>query len=257
MIETKAVFGLALITVFLAARLFAGGSTAQKPSLQFKSQEISEVDGLPVLIKHLPEWEKVRAQVTFATDPSPLKKVLGERPVLDLIDFAGGTEAVTAPYLAGKLLIIEYSSPQSSIDADSHFSQFLAQNNDGRTAYRRVGNYNVFVFDASDQAAAAALVDQVKYEKNVQWLGEDPFLFKNLERAFVDTTTDIFITTVEVIVLGMGLSVLGGLIVGYVYFQVREKQRHSMKEFSDAGGMVRLNLDGLTPDISTSRLLKE
>jgi hypothetical protein len=30
-----------------------------------------------------------------------------------------------------------------------------------------------------------------------------------------------------------------------------------MKEFSDAGGMVRLNLDGLTPELSTDRLLGE
>jgi hypothetical protein len=154
-------------------------------------------------------------------------------------------------------LIVEYTSPQASIDADNQFNGYLAQNPDGHTVYRRIGNYNVFVFDAADPSAATALIDQVKYEKNIQWLGEDPFLFKNLERHFVNTTADIFVSTVEWIVLGIGSTLLLGVILGYFYFQFRERQRLTMKEFSDAGGMVRLNLDGLTPDLSADRLLKE
>jgi hypothetical protein len=47
------------------------------------------------------------------------------------------------------------------------------------------------------------------------------------------------------------------LVVGYIYFLFREKQRQTFHEFSDAGGMIRLNLDGLTPDIAQNRLLNE
>jgi|tagenome__1003787_1003787.scaffolds.fasta_scaffold20527495_2 hypothetical protein len=235
----------------------AADLSAQTGKNTVKSQEISESDGVPVLVKHLPDSEKVRAQTTFANNASTLKKALGTTAVVDLIDFAGGTEAVTAPYPAGRLLIIEYTSPQQSIEADNNFKNFLAQNNDGHTFYKRTGNYNIFVFDASDEAAANELISQVKYEKNIQWLGEDPFLFHNLERAFVNQTADLFFSTVEVIMLGIGLSIVGGLIVGFIYFRVRERQRRTFREYSDAGGMIRLNLDGFTPEISSSKLLSD
>lgn len=225
-------------------------------SIAYKSQEISEKDGLPVLIKHLPEWENVRAQTTFSTDINTLKSVLGDRPVLDLIDFAGGTEAVSAPYPAGKLLIVEYSSPQASISADGEFRAALSTVNDRSTVYRRIGNYNAFVFDAANQDAANALLDQVKYEKTVQWLGRNPYQISP-ERAFVISTTDLFISTVFIVVLGAGFSLVGGLIVGYAFFLIREKKRSRMPTFSDAGGMTRLNLDGFTPDITPKGFLND
>jgi len=239
---------------FLAGHSVLAAQNAKQP---VKSQEVSEVDGIPVLVKHLPDWEGVESKAVFSTNADDLKKALGQRPILDLVDFSAGTEAVTAPYPAGHLLIIEYMTPQASVDADNTFKSFLAQNSDGRTFYKRTGNYNVFLFEAADEPSANALIEQVKYEKNIQWLGEDPFLLHRLERAFVNTTSDIFFSTVEVIVLGMGLSVLGGLIAGYVFFRVRSRHKLTMNEFSDAGGMTRLNLDGLTPDLATNRALTE
>lgn len=248
---------------FIAAILliFAIGqgveSPAQAKTQQPKSQEFSESDGIPVLVKHLPNWESVHTQAKFVNNSADLKTALPERPVLDLVDFTAGTEAVTAPYQSGKLLIVEYPSPQQSIEADTAMKNFLAQHNDGRTFYKRTGNYNILVFDASDEAAANDLISQVKYEKNIQWLGEDPFLLHKMERAFVNQTSDLFFSTVEVIALGILLSIIGGLIVGYVYFQIRERQRQTFSQFSDAGGMTRLNLDGFTPDIASQKLLSE
>jgi hypothetical protein len=248
--------GFALYVVLTVALVVSGTIFGQTGSGKTKSQEVSD-DGLPVLVKHLPDWESKRQETIFATDQAGLKKALGSRPILDLIDFTGGTEAATASYPAGKLLIVEYTNPQASIDADQHFAQFLAQNPDDQTAYRRTGNYNIFVFDPADPAAASALIDEVKYEKNVQWLGEDPFLFKRLERNFVNTSADIFVSTVEWIALGIGITLLAGLIIGFIYFQFRERQRLTMKEFSDAGGMIRLNLDGLSHDFSADRMLND
>jgi hypothetical protein len=123
--------------------------------------------------------------------------------------------------------------------------------------YRRIGNYNAFVFDSQDEAAANALLEQVKYEKNVHWLGKDPFLLKRAERAFVLTTSDIFLTTTLVIVGGLGLSALAGIFVGIIFFYMREQKRATMATFSDAGGMTRLNLDGYTPQVSPDRLLND
>ena len=239
--------------VAILAAAFASAQSNTMP--KYKSQEVSESDGVPVLLKHLPDWEIVRERAVFATDGETLKTALGDRAVLGIIDFAAGTEAVTAQYDAGKLLIIEYTSPQASIDADTKFTEILATENDA-TVYRRIGNYNAFVLDVTDETGANALLDQVKYEKQVQWLGDNPFRI-SAERAFVLTTADIFLSTVLVIVIGIGISIIGGLIVGIVYFQTRERRRAALTSFTDAGGMTRLNLDGFTPDIQPERLLGE
>lgn len=217
-------------------------------AVEYKSQEVSEVDGIPVLIKHLPEWESLREQTTFATTIPELKNALGDRPILDLIDFSAGTEAVTAPYPAGKLLIIEYTSPQGSVSADNLFTAWLSEYGDRTTAYRRIGNYNAFVFDTNDSTAANSLLDQVKYEKQIHWLGDNPFRI-SAERAFVITTADIFLSTVIVIIMGMAFAIVCGIAAGFIFFNFRERKRARFTTFSDAGGMTRLNLDGYTPEI--------
>lgn len=242
-----------------AALLVSNGVIAQNSSApQSRSREISEDDGIPVLTKHLPDWENTRNRATYILNQNDLQKALGTRPVFDLIEFETGTEAVSAPYEAGKLLLIEYMTPQSSIDADGKINQRLAEigQNDS-IVYRRIGNYNAFVFDVTDRTAANALLDQIKYEKNVQWLGEDPFLLKRAERAIVQGLSQVFVATVFTIVGGIGLAILLGLIVGYIYFRLSEQRRSTMREFTDAGGMTRLNLDGFTPPIVSDRLLNK
>ncbi len=224
---------------------------------QFKSQEISEEDGIPVLIKHLPDWENARNRATYTNNVNDLRGVLGERTIFDLIDFTGGTEAVTAPYDAGKLLILEYTNPQVSIEADAQFILRLAQQpQTPPVIYRRIGNYSVFVFDAGDEAAANALLDQVKYEKMVQWLGEDPNYQQKYERYLATTMADVFLSTTIWILSGVGLAVLTGVIVGLLFFRSRDRRRVAMAAFSDAGGMIRLNLDELTAQ-TPDRLLNE
>ncbi|MDQ3799685.1 MAG: hypothetical protein M3384_09555 [Acidobacteriota bacterium] len=232
--------------------IFSLGVFAQTPPLPPlpQAQEVSEDDGIPVIIKHLPEWEAAQNRAALIKNTNDLRNTLGERPVFDLIDFEGGTEGVTAPYAAGKLLIVEYNTPQASIDADEKVKQRLSEIAPNPPIYyRRVGNYNVFVFDADSESAATALMDQVKYEKIVQWLGEDPFLYERMQRSYAITLTEIFFGTVMAIVSGIGLSVVAGIGVGFAFFYIRKKQRDEMEAFSDAGGMLRLNLDELTPDV--------
>ena len=241
---------LGLLAIVLLTGLFCAAQTA--PGAKYKTQELSETTGVPTLMEHLPDWEAHRSSAAFATSKDEVTGLVGSRAVLDQIDFTPGTEAVAANYDAGKLLIIEYASPEVSSEAD----KIAAQNVDRTTAYRRIGNYNAFVFDVTDMAAANALLDQIKYEKNIQWLGNNPFRISP-ERAFAITTADIFMSTLIVILIGIGLSIVGGIVTGFVFFNSRERHRRSMPTFSDAGGMTRLNLDGLTPDIAPSRLLGE
>ncbi len=234
-----------LIGMFLLGMIAAFAQAPSTPKV--KTQEVSDVEGIPVLIKHLPDWENVRNAATFTSNPQELKNTLGNRPVIDLIDFSGGTEAVTATYPAGKLLIVEYTNPQASSSADAMFQQhFAGTPQTSPVVYRRIGNYNTFVFDATDETAANSLLDEIKYQKIVQWLGEDPYLLQRLERYFVTTTRDIFISTVLWIVGGIGISIFAGIVAGFVFFRFREQKRATRTAYSDAGGLTRLNLDGLS-----------
>ena len=242
--------------LILACAVLSASAQAQN-NAPARSREVSDDDGIPVLIKHLPDWETARARATYILNASDLKRALGDKRVFDAIDFAGGTEAVAADYPQGKLLIVEFYSPQASIEADTKIQQQLDAPQNNGAVYRRIGNYNAFVFDSTDEAAAGALLDQVKYEKTVQWLGKDPFALKRAERDFIQGTSSLFLSTVVAIVSGLGLSVLGGLLVGFIYFRVRQQKRSQMAAFSDAGGMTRLNLDGLTAQTSADRLLEE
>lgn len=245
--------------ILIFALFAAGPVRAQTPAVKtaVKTQEISETDGVPVLIKHLPDWENIRNSAALAHSVDDLRKVLGERPIYDLIDFTGGTEAAAAPYPQGRLLILEFASPTASAELDAKLKERLA----GQPIfYRRIGNYNALVFDAPDESSANTLLDQVKYEKNIQWLGDNPFMAQRAqvaERRFVMTTADIFFSTLLAIVSGLGASIVIGIIVGFLFFYMRENRRASMPTFSDAGGMTRLNLDGFTPEIASDRLLKD
>jgi hypothetical protein len=258
-VNMKKIWLIKSLFLTFAFLLSCGAIFAQeKTSAQMKSQEISEDDGLPVLLKHLPEWETARNRALYANNIDDLRQALGTRPIFDSIDFVPGTEAVTAPYNQGKLLIIEFATPQGSVETDAKVNQFLAT--PGQIApfvYRRIGNYNAFVFDVQDEAAANALLDQVKYEKTIQWLGTNPFILRRAERAFISDTSDVFISTLLIILSGIGLAIVAGLAVGVVFFYLREQKRSTMEAFSDAGGMIRLNLDDLTPQISPDLLLKD
>lgn len=234
------------VSLICLASVCSGFAQPVDPTPSFRSQEVSEVDGYPVVMKNLPNWDNVRSQAKFAATEEELRAIVGDRSFISAIDMVAGTEAAFAEYSAGKLLLVEFTSPQSSVDADERIKAAIAS--EGSVAYRRIGNYNVIVFDAADLVAAEALLDEVKYEKQIQWLGDNPFRITE-EQAFVMTTRDIFIATVTVILGGFGIAILGGLLVGFVYFGLRERRRRSITAYSDAGGMTRLNLDDLSSDL--------
>lgn len=247
---------LTLICVYLLPVLSVFAQDNKVP--QARSQEYSESDGVPVLTKNLPAYENVGNRATYILNDENLRNALGNRPVFEVVDFTGGTEAVTAEYPQGKLLMVEYTTPQFSVDADNKIKQKLAATpSNPPVYYRRIGNYSAFVFDSNDEAGANSLLDQIKYEKEIRWLGEDPFALQRAERNFVLQTSDLFMSTFLAIVGALGTSVVIGIIVGFAFFFFREQKRAQMETFTDAGGMTRLNLDGFTPEIAPSRLLDE
>lgn len=225
--------------------LFAG---IQAAAQQAQKQAEPVEDKTPAVILHLPELESVRTSAVHARTLAELTQATGERPELSVIDFTAGVEAATAVYPAGRLVIVEFPTPQVSIFEDGKITAAIPSGS--ATAYRRIGNYSAFVFDATDTAAANALLDQVKYQKYVQWLGEQPDIPTKAERDFTITTAGVFLSTFFAIMIGIGLACVFGLLCGILYFRYRERERARMPTFSDAGGMVRLNLDGLTPEVA-------
>lgn len=228
---------------------------AQKTKVQPQFQEVSEDDGIPVIVKHLPLWEQVQTNAKLINNANDLRKNFPNNQLLELVKFDGGTECVTADYGQGKLLIVEFTNPQLAAESDENFIKFLTSTPQAQqTSYRRIGNYAAFVFNSPNEAAANELLDQIKYQKVVQWLGEDPYWYAKAERAYLNTTGDMIFSSVIAIVGGISGAVLLGGSIGFLIFYLRRQKRNRSTAFSDAGGMTRLNLDEFSDEI---RLLSD
>jgi hypothetical protein len=214
---------------------------------------------IPVLVKHLPEWQQLQNSVSYAVTLETLRSALNNQPVLDAINFDGGTEAVVGDYGGPRLAIVEFHTPQIASDNDGRIKakiqELTGQGQPLPSAYRRVGNYSVFVFDAPSQEFANRLIDQVQYQPVVQWLGKNPYLYDEAANEFTRTTLGVFIAVVK----ASGLVIIGSLafggLLGALLFRQRRAKQRSVDTYSDAGGMVRLNLDEMTPRTDSARLL--
>jgi hypothetical protein len=240
-------------------RSLAGKTSSANALAQLLAASINVRDAdLPVLVKHLPSWQSVEGAVIYIVNPEQLLSTIPNQPVLKEISFDGGAEAVVANYDQSQLVIVEFTTPQISIDNDSRIWTAIADlKSKGQptpTAYRRVGNYSVFVFNAPDERTANALVDQVKYEQVVQWLGDDPHLYERLQRYFTQTSAGVLVAVLKSSGLSLLLCLAAGGLIGAMMFRHRRAQKATM--YSDAGGSIRLNLDELTAPANTSRLLK-
>jgi hypothetical protein len=219
----------------------------------------TEENDIPALVKHLPDWETARERAAYAVSHNSLQAAAGNRPVLDAIDFSGGTEAVVAPYDSSQLVIVEFSTPQLSIDNDARVAARLKELRDAGqpvpTAYRRVGNYSVFVFDAPDQRSAGQLIDRISYEKVVQWLGDNPRVFERAVRNYNESASNLIVGVIKASGFISLMCVAVGCVFGGLVFIRRRAQQSATDKYSDAGGMVRLNIDELTAETDPSRLL--
>jgi hypothetical protein len=227
--------------------------TALAASAQTLNFGDAGADTTPAVVEHLPDWETARARATYAVSLAELQKVVPDAPALDVVTFAGGTEAVAADYgAAGRLVIVEFSTPQFAADADravnARIAELRAAQRSVPTVYQRKGNYSVFVFGATDEAAARALVDRVHYEKDVRWLGRDPHAYERANRAWISMSASVLLNSVK----AAGLAILLCLAVGGVFGTLIFRRRRATlaARYSDAGGMTRLNLDE-----NTQRLL--
>lgn len=233
--------------------LFDGAASAQP-------QPAGEAGEIPVIVKHLPDWERAEARAVYVETMPALKELVPNQPVLDAVSFDGGTEAATATYEGGaRLVIFEYQTPQLASVADAAINARLGElrgaGQPSPTAYRRVGNYAVFVFGAPDETAAKGLIDKVKYEQEVRWLGENPYAVERANRAWLNMSTSVIVNTVKATGLAIVVCLsIGGIFGGWIFMR-RRAEAALTEKFSDAGGMLRLNLDEMSAQNNAARLL--
>lgn len=214
-----------------------------------------------VLTKHLPPPEEAQKNAVYLNSFYDLEKLGLQQPVLSAVQSGGDADAALATYAPSKVLIIEFHTPQLAADNDrriiARIHELWRLGQPAPSAYRRVGNYSVFVFDAPDEQTAKQLIDQVKYEQVVQWLGENPNILREAEKRYVNTTLGVLVAVLKasgyaaVLCLGVG-GLIGGLLFSY-----RRSQQKAATAYSDAGGMLRLNLDELSAETNPSRLLQD
>jgi hypothetical protein len=247
---------------FVRVRNVKANPAALTELAQGLSESLDKGEGdIPVLIKHLPAPEEAQKNAVYLHNFADLNTLPFQHSIISTVQSGGNADAVFATYGPSKVLLIEFHTPQLAADNDqriiARIQELWKLGQPAPTAYRRVGNYSVFVFDAPDEQTAKQLIGQVKYEQVVQWLGENPNIFKEAERRYINTTLGVLIAVLKasgyVLITCLGV---GGLIGGLL-FSYRRAQQKGVAAFSDAGGMLRLNLDEMTPQTDPARLLRE
>lgn len=244
-------------------RLFKANSRTNEKDLRSLATQLAEKldrgEGeIPVLLKHLPNWEQAHQTALYLNRFGSLDSV-AQDPVLSAINSEGDADAVLARYDPMRLLVIEFNTPQRAVENDqrivARIQELWKLGHSAPSAYKRVGNYSVFVFDAPNEQAAKQLIDQVHYEQVVSWLGENPNILKEAQNHYVRTTLGVLVAVIKASGLALiGCFAAGGLL-GALLFSRRRAQQRGVEAFSDAGGMLRLNLDEMTPQTNPARLL--
>ena len=217
---------------------------------------------IPVLVKHLPDWETAQERAIYAVSLEGLVAVTGQQPIFEAVNFKEGAEAVASSYDASQLVIIEYTTPQIAADTDARINvrlqELRAEGKSVPSSYRRVGNYSVFVFNAPDETAAGQLIDRVKWEQSIQWLGENPLLWARAEKQHTQEAVGLILGIARTIGVFVVICLGVGGIFGGIFFMRRKAQQRALEAaeaYSDAGGMLRLNIDELTAEPDPARLL--
>ncbi|HMW03274.1 MAG TPA: hypothetical protein PKE58_24245, partial [Acidobacteriota bacterium] len=152
-----------------------------------------------------------------------------------------------------RLVIADYPTPQDATSAllkiALHANRLPTEERTRRIVQRR-GNFIVEAYGVADWMKTQAVISTIEYDYEVQWLTggldqpppppEPPGLDPVVE---AHKTATMLISIFRLIGLGASVSVVVGLAVGLGFFYWRRKSTMSDSIFSDAGGMLRLNLN--------------
>jgi hypothetical protein len=214
---------------------------------------------VPILVKHVPDWERAQETALYLAGFKSLKGTVPNQPVLEAITSEGDADAVLTSHGNAQFLLIEFNTPQLAGDNDraitAKLQELKSQNQPVPSAYRKVGNYSVFVFGAPSEQAANELIDKVEYAQMVTWLGNNPYLLEKAQKDYYETTAGVLVSVVKASGLSLVACLAIGGLMGALLFTRRRAQQRAAEAYSDAGGMLRLNLDEITPQHDPAKLL--
>jgi len=195
-----------------------------------------------------------------SSGPKKVRYFLGNRALSSFVEhagemygFEGRAEATLAEYdqAAGNaaakqigLLIVEYNTPQFSKDALARAIEFatsLPEDEQRRIIIKREGNYIVEATGFTNHEVARQLVDSVKYPYTVKWL-KDPHS-RSYDRFAGQKAAQIILSSFGIVGVLLMAAFVGGGILGTVAF-IRRRRRQ-VEVFTDAGGMLCLDIDRL------------
>lgn len=218
---------------------------------------------LPGVIRNLPEGTLKLRTARYILGPEALKNILGRD--ITQYDFYPnlGTEIAYASYEQdnGKMsfLIIEHHTPQQSIAAFKKLNDYqnsLPEIEKNKVVLKREGNYIVEADNVGSVEIAKKLVDDVKYGYVVKWLNDNTPVDNGRTIASEAAKTGKILTSVfGLIGVGLVFALIGGVGMGFLVFYSRRRKKFAIESFSDAGGMMRLNIDGVAIPLKSNKNL--
>jgi hypothetical protein len=141
-----------------------------------------------------------------------------------------------------KLVIVECHTPEFATDEMARVSGYISslpEIEQQQIIFKRTGNYIVAAVNVGDRDFAEGLVNSVQYPYTVKWL-RNP-LWPTNDPFRVQKAADMLLSTFGLLGLILLTVLMGGTVFGTTVFLKRRKQQREV--FSDAGGMLRLDIE--------------
>jgi hypothetical protein len=215
--------------------------------------EIATAKQLPMVIRSLPPGSLSLRTARYFIGPQALARIT-QRDVSQYMFYPDfGTEMVLATYEHAKgqmtLMITEYHTPQQASEALKRVQQHregLPAAEKAEVYVNRQGNFIVEVRNFKELIYAEAVAKEVKYEYGVKWLNDVlPPVPKTNFNTEARKTGELLVSVMGIIGIGMTSALVLGIGFGFTIFYLRRRNNQQGVGFSSAGGMMRLNLDGI------------
>ncbi|MEP7337397.1 MAG: DUF6599 family protein [Acidobacteriota bacterium] len=225
-----------------------------------KGHIVSDEGEMPSLPFNLPGEHKINNTDKYIVGPVALGRIKEFADLKDVVNFAGGTQAVAANYQNGNgqmsLIIFEFHTPQLATDGNAQIQNHLEAlpvPEGNLRLLKRIGNYIVVATNVQDTPSAEGIIAKVRYSPKVYWEGKKitniPLQFRPPDPIVMEEasqTANMIIRTFYWIGVMISGAIIMGFIAGsslYYWNRYRWRKFGSDEAFSDADGSVRLHLN--------------